>query len=387
MMRPQRLSIVMSGMIAADELHGGATWAVLQYVLGFMQLGHEVCFIEPVSPSKIRPSDTTLARSETAARFRRLTKEFGFASSAALLLEGTTQTVGLSHAALRERAQRADVLINISGMLTDPALVEPIGRRVYLDLDPAFNQAWQCGGEIDMRFDAHTHFATVGLAMGRPDCLVPTCGRRWITTCPPVLLREWPVVLRTTHDAFTTVGNWRSYGVVHHDGMMLGQKVHALRPLMTLPTKTRTRFELALAIHPSEPDLPTLHENGWTLVDPRRASGTPQAYRKFVSGSHAEFGLAKSGYVVARSGWFSDRSACYLASGRPVLAADTGFGAAVPTGEGLFSFTSESDVLSGIDAIESDYPRHREAARALAQAYFDSNHVLPRLLDRVGAVS
>jgi hypothetical protein len=375
----------MSGMIAADAFQGGATWAVLQYVLGLIRLGHRVCFVEPVAASKLRPANTTLARSETAARFRRLTDGFGFSSSAALLLTGTRETVGLSYAALRGRARRADLLINISGMLDDPALLEPIERRLFLDLDPAFNQAWQCGGGVDMRFDAHTHFATVGLAMGRPGCRVPTCGRTWITTCPPVVLREWPMASRQTRDAFTTVANWRSYGTVQHDGLFLGQKVHALRPLIDLPQKTRARFALALAIHPSEPDLPTLHQNGWKLIDPKRATGTPEAYQRFISGSRAEFGLAKSGYVVARSGWFSDRSACYLAAGRPVLAHDTGFADFLPTGEGLLSFTNASDALAGIEAIESNYPRHRAASRAIAQTHFDSDRVLPRLLDRVGA--
>ena len=384
-MARSRLSILVSGMIAADAFQGGATWAVLQYVLGLIQLGHRVCFVEPVPRSKLHPANTPLRRSETAARFRRLTEAYGFSSSAALLLAGTTETVGLSHAALRAFAREADVLINISGMLRDPALLEPILRRVYLDLDPAFNQAWQAGGTAEMRVDAHTHFATVGLAMGRAECRVPICDRRWITTYPPVVLREWRVASRLTRDAFTTVANWRSYGAVHHDGMFLGQKAHAFRPLIGLPRKTKSKFTLALAIHPSEPDLAALHSNGWTLVDPRRVAGWPADYQRFVRGSRAEFGIAKSGYVVARSGWFSDRSACYLACGRPVLAHDTGFAAALPTGQGLLSFTTEDDVLAGVDAIEVDYPRHRKAARAIAQEYFDSDRVLRHLLERVAA--
>jgi hypothetical protein len=385
--RSSGLSIVVTGMIAADAHHGGATWAVLQYVLGLIELGHHVCFIEPIMASKLRPANVTLARTAAAARFRWLTERFGFSASAAMLLEDTTETVGLSYAAIREWARRADLLINISGLLKDAALLEPIARRVYLDLDPGFNQVWQRAGDLDVRFDAHTHFVTVGLAMGRSHCRVPTCGKRWITTCPPVLLRKWPVAPCLRHDAFTTVANWRSYGSVQHDGMFLGQKVHALRPLLELPRKTKAHFALALEIHPSEPDLARLRQNGWMLIDPKRASGTPLAYRRFVSGSRAEFGLAKSGYVVSRSGWFSDRSACYLAAGRPVLAHDTGFGAALPTGKGLLTFSNESDVLAGIDAIESDYCGHREAARAIAQSYFDSRRVLPRLIDRVGAIS
>ena len=386
-MTRSRLTILCSGMIAADPGYGGATWAVLQYLLGFRQLGHDVYLVDPVRRSKLRPEGCNLADSSAARWFRQIVRAFRLSDSAALLLEGTTETVGLTHAELRRVAARTDVIFNISGMLTDRAVLDPIPRRVYLDLDPGFNQAWHCGGDIDMRFDAHTHFATVGLAVGEPECRVPTCGRRWLTTCPPVVLREWPVARAETRRAFTTVANWRSYGSVHHDGLFLGQKAHALRPLIDLPLKARQRFELALAIHPGEPDLAALRMNGWQLVDPRLAAGTPARYRRFVGGSRAELGIAKSGYIAARSGWFSDRSACYLAAGRPVLAQDTGFGAALPTGEGLLTFTTDVDVLSGLDAIDADYPRHRQAARALAERYFDSDRVLTRLLDRVGATS
>jgi hypothetical protein len=385
-MTGSRMTIVFAGMVAADAAQGGAAWAVLQYLLGLKQLGHEVCLVEPISQSKIRPRDATLAQSDAARRFLRVTTGFGLTGSAALLLDETRETVGMTYRSLRRFAQAADVLVNVSGMLKDPALLERVARRVYLDLDPGFNQAWHCGG-LDMRFDAHTHFATVALAMGQPACRVPACGRQWITTCPPVVLREWPVATRTTRSAFTTVANWRSYGSLHHDGMFLGQKAHALRPLIGLPRKTPTPLALALAIHPNEPDLAALRSNRWTLVDPRRATGTPERYRRFVRGSRAEFGLAKAGYVATRSGWFSDRSACYLASGRPVLAQDTGVGGALPTGEGLLTFADEAEALAGLDRIETNYARHREAARAIAEQHCDSNRVLPRLLDRVGCSS
>ena len=386
MMR-SRLTILFSGMIAADPGYGGATWAVLQYVLGFRDLGHDVYFVEPVPQARLDPSGCRLADSSAARGFRRVVRAFGISGSAALLVDGTTETVGLSHAALRQIAARADVLFNISGMLRDPSLVNPIQRRVYLDLDPGFNQAWHSGGDIDMGFDAHTHFATVGLAMGRPECRVPSCGRHWITTCPPVVLREWPVARTSACDAFTTVANWRSYGSLNYDGVFLGQKAHAMRPLIELPTKSRQRFELALAIHPDEPDLAVLRRNGWQLVDPLRAAGTPARYRRFVGASRGEIGIAKSGYIASKSGWFSDRSACYLAAGRPVLAQDTGFGVALTTGDGLIPFATHTDVLAGLDRILTDYPRHREAARAVAEQHFDANRVLAHLLDRVGAAS
>jgi hypothetical protein len=387
-----RLRVLVTGMIAADSQQGGATWAVLQYVLGLKQLGHDVYFVEPIARGKMssvgaKPGrDDRLDQSDAAARFRRIVDDFGLSGSATLLLEGTTETVGLDYRALRRVASRADVLINTSGLLTDPALLEPIGRRVFLDLDPGFNQAWHCDG-VDMHFDAHTHFVTVGLAMDRPHCRVPRCEKTWITTLPPVVLRAWPMATRTTLDAFTTVANWRSYGSLHHDGMFLGQKAHALRSLIDLPQRTRRPIALALAIHPGEPDVAALHEHRWKLIDPRRATGTPARYRRFIGGSRAEFGIAKSGYVATRSGWFSDRSACYLACGRPVLAHDTGFDVALPTGEGLLAFSNASDVVAGMDAIDADYARHRRTARAIAETYLDSDRVLARLLDRVGATS
>ena len=160
------LRILVSGMIAADPHQGGATWAVLQYVLGLQRLGHEVWFVEPIAEKALRPAGGTLAESVSAAYFREVVSDFALAGRAALLLAGTEETVGLTHAELRAIAQRADVLINVSGMLEDPALLEPIRTRVYLDLDPAFIQLWHSAHGIDMRFAAHTHFVTVGRGRG-----------------------------------------------------------------------------------------------------------------------------------------------------------------------------------------------------------------------------
>ncbi len=183
------------------------------------------------------------------------------------------------------------------------------------------------------------------------------------------------------------MANWRSYGSLEYDGLFLGQKAHSLRPLIDLPARTRARFDLALTIHRTEPDLAVLKHHNWNLIDPGRAAGTPGSYRQFVSRSTAEFGLAKSGYVATRSGWVSDRSACYLAAGRPVLAQDTGLSSVLPTGDGLLRFATAADAAAGVDAIQGDYLRHRRAARALAEAYFDSRRVLSRLLERVGATA
>lgn len=378
-----KLRIVFSGMIAADPWQGGATWAVLQYVLGLRRLGHDVLFVEPVPPESLRPAGATLAGSDNAEYFSAVRSEY--LGRGALLEAGSRRTVGVPYDELLDFARRADVLFNVSGMLADEALLAPIPRRVYLDLDPAFVQLWHAAQGIDMRFDAHTHFVTVGSAIGRPDCPVPTCGRQWTTTLPPVVLDRWRPASEVKFDALTTVANWRGYGSIEHGGVFYGQKAHSLRPLIDLPRRTPEKFALALNIHPDETrDLRALKDNGWSLVSPSQAA-TPRDYAAFVRSSKAEFGLAKSGYVVSRCGWFSDRSACFLASGRPVIAQETGWSRGLPAGEGLFSFSTADDVLSAIDAMNDDYARHARAARAIAAEYFDSDVVLPRLLQAVGA--
>ncbi len=382
----RRLSIFVSGMIAADPRQGGAVWAVLQYVLGLMRLGHDVYLVEPIASQSLRPVGSPLELSDNAHYFNEVAAAFGLHGRSALLLAGTQQTLGLPYAELCRRAQRTEVLINISGMLRDEALKAPIPIRVYLDLDPAFNQMWSAIEGLDMRFDGHSHFVTVGQALGEPECPVPTCGLPWLKTRPPVVLDHWPAVDRPPKHGLTTVGNWRGYGSIDYQGVFYGQKAHSLRPLFTLPTLTNERFLLALGIHRQETkDLEQLAANRWQWVDPERVADTPAAYQEFIQGSKAEFGIAKSGYVLSHCGWFSDRSACYLASGRPVIAQETGFSRYLPTGEGLFAFANSEGVLAAIEALARDYPRHARRARAIAQEYFDSHTVLAGMLEKVGA--
>jgi hypothetical protein len=370
----ERLGIVFAGMVAGDPHQGGATWAVLQYALGLRRLGHDVWLVEPVE--RLEP--------ESVAYFERVAAEFGLASRAALLVAGSRQTVGVSYAELHRAARGADLLVNVAGMLTDQELVAAVPVRLYLDLDPAFTQLWYAVEGIDMRFDAHTHFATVGQAIGAPECSVPDCGRCWIATYPPVVLDRWPFADGAAGDALTTVANWRGYGSIEHGGIRYGQKAHSFRELVDLPQRTAERFAIALSIHPDERrDLDALSRNGWALVDPAANTGTPERYAEFIRSSKAELGIAKEGYAVSRCGWFSDRSVCYLASGRPVVAQDTGFGEFLPTGEGLFSFATVDDVLAAIETMNGDYARHRRAARALAEEEFDSDRVLSRLLEAV----
>ena len=378
------LRIVFSGMIAADPYHGGATWAVLQYIIGLKKLGHEVLFIEPMKANSQRPPKVALAASDNVAYFREVTRQFGIERTSALLIEGGKITVGIAYDDLVRFAKRADLLINVSGMLTDRTLLDAIPRRVYLDLDPAFIQVWHHAYGIDMRFAAHTDFVTIGQRIGLSDCPVPTCGLRWLKTQQPVVLDEWPFSEPRESADFTTVGNWRGYGSVEFDGRHYGQKAHSLRQFMALPRFTKEKLAPALAIHPAEEcDLAALAENGWTIQDPGRVASSPSKYRSFIQQSKGEIGIAKSGYAASRCGWFSDRSGCYLASGRPVIAQRTGFEEFLPTGSGLFAFDTMDEILAAIEKLRGDCGRHARAARAIAEEHLDSDKVLPRLLDQI----
>jgi hypothetical protein len=220
--------------------------------------------------------------------------------------------------------------------------------------------------------------------LGSKACDISTCGVNWRHTLPPVVLPHWPMRPPPNgplSDVLTTIGNWRAYGSIQHNGTQYGQKVHSIRQIIDLPRRTQQRMALAMTIHPQEArDLALLKENGWELLDPTIVASTPARYRRLICRSRGEIGIAKSGYVVSRSGWFSDRSACYLASGRPVIAQDTGFSRQLPVGHGLFAFSSAGEAVGAIERMNADYPAHCIAARRLAEEYFDSDRVLARLL-------
>ncbi len=374
----ERLRIAVSGMIAGDPDQGGAAWSVLQYVLGLRRLGHDVIFLEPMA------APGPLAASASARYLGAVAAEFGVAQAALISADGS-ESAGVGRERLLQLIAGTDLLLNVSGMLTAPELFDPVPVRAYLDLDPFFNQLWQLQG-ADMRFQGHTHFVTVATALGRPDCQVPTLGRDWIKTLPPVVLERWPVATAAPTLPFTTVGHWRSYGPIKHEGRRYGMRAHSLRELIDLPRQSHAKFALALGIHPSElKDIEALEGHGWRLLDPLALASTPSSYREFVRASSAEIGIAKEGYVRSRSGWFSDRSACYLACGRPVLAQDTGFGVALPVGEGLLSFATTAEAATAADDVLSRPREHARAARAIAEDILDSDRVLTQLLANLGA--
>jgi hypothetical protein len=259
-------------------------------------------------------------------------------------------------------------------------------RKAYVDLDPGFTQFWHADGTGGARLEGHDVHFTVGENIGLPGCPIPTCGLDWKAVRPPAVLEEWPVADAGDADRFTTIGAWRgAFGPVEFDGHTYSLKVHEFRKVIELPRRSRQRFEIALDIHPGdERDRAALEANGWTLVDPRATVPGPLEFRDYVQRSGAEFSVAQGIYVETSSGWFSDRTVRYLASGRPVLVQDTGFSANLPVGEGLLAFTDLDGAVRGAERIAADYEHHRRAARAVAEAHFDSDTVLSRFLEEAG---
>jgi hypothetical protein len=369
------LRVLLGAMVASVPGHGGATWAALQYALGLRELGHDVLLVDEVR----EPGDAALGAARERA-FADLAERFSLHDRAALLT-GDHRTLGVPFAQAQAFAQGADLLVNLGGTLREPELLQAAPRRLLVDLDPAFTQIWHHEG-IDVGLRAHDRFASVGLRLHEPECTVPDCGVRWTPTLPPVVLSHWPIADEPPGNGVTLIANWRSYGTVEHAGARYGQKAHSVRSLIDLPGRLPEPPRCALAIDPGdERDLDALRAHGWQLLDPVRTTGTPDAYAGFVRGSAAELGIAKEGYVVSRCGWFSDRSACYLASGRPVVAQRTGWERVLGEGEGLLGFGDAQEAADALAAVQAEPARHAAAARALAQERLDSRRVLTALLE------
>jgi hypothetical protein len=373
---------LVSGMICAQPNQGGATWAVMQFVLGLRRLGWDVHFVETLDGQSIRPTGAPLEQSENAAYLAMTMSTFGLNGAWSLVERDGAGSCGVPRAELQHFASQADLLLNISGCLTDDDLVAGPGLRVYLDLDPGFTQLWQSVQGIDMQLDRHDRLVTVGLSIGDAECVIPTCGREWIRIFPPVVLEQWPTCSTAGRPEMTTVGHWRGYGSIEYRGLLLGQRAHTLRRLLPLPSCTPQTFVLALDIHPHEArDIAALATNGWRTVHPQSIASDVRSYQQFVRESRAELGIPKSGYVDSHSGWFSDRSACYLASGRPVITAATGFEDYLPVGEGLLAYRDCDEAVECIASVNRDYRRHALAARRVAEEFLDSDRVLSKMLD------
>ncbi len=379
-------SIVVSGSIAQKPWHGGHTWVFLQYLLGFKKLGWEVLFLDRLDPAMCVDSAGNTCPIEESANLsylQRVMKSFGLDGAYSVVCDDG-RSIGLPRPEVLRRTSRSALLLNVMGFLRDPEILDRARKRVFLDIDPGFGQMWQELG-LCKTFAGHHDYVTIGENIGQPDCRIPACGLKWIATRQPVVLDYWKPNGDAGTRGFTTVASWRgSYGPVPYQGKTYGLRVHEFRKFVSMPLLTAQPFEAALDIHPADAaDRAALEQNGWKLVDPRIASSDPWKYREYIAGSNAEFTVAKNMYVETRSGWFSDRSICYLASGKPVLVQDTGLGRLYPAGKGLMTFNCLGEAAPCVQELSRDYPAHATAARGIADESSDSNKVLCRLLQNL----
>ncbi|MGN6189536.1 MAG: glycosyltransferase [Conexibacter sp.] len=375
--------IAIAGSVAQKARNAGHTWQFLQYLLGFKRLGYEVLLLDSLEHVE---SDGT-AEHQRVAYVKSVMREHGLADAWTIALPGG-RTAGLPRARVLRFVSDADLLLNVMGFCADEELLGIARRRVFLDTDPGFAQMWHGLGLADV-FAGHDAHVTIGERIGQPECEIPTCGFDWITTPQPVVLAQWTRAADPPRRPFTSVASWRgAYGPVEYAGRTYGLRVHEFRRFARLPELTGRAFELALAIHAAEtPDLALLRDTGWSLVDPSEVATTPESYRAFIADSTAELMIAKGMYVQACSGWFSERSICYLASGRPVVAQDTGLRGLHPLGSGLLAFDTLDQAAACVESIMTDYRRHSADARAIAEEVFDSDRVLGRLLANLDGVA
>ena len=375
-----------SSVACAPQGYAGNAWASLQYPLGFRRLGFDVYWVEFLKASECQNDvgeSTPFASSVNARYFRTVMERFGLLDHAALLESEGHGHVGLSLSELEKLAPEVDLLVNGSGVMRLKSILGAVRRRLYLDMDPGYTQIWQEQYGVDMNLRDHDVYVTVGSNLGNPDCPLPTCGIRWETTLPPIVIDEWTTNL-TPGYTYTTIADWYGFRPVEWRGVWYGQKADEFLRLIDLPRRVSVPLELCLYIRPDEPARARLEEQGWQLVSPRHYAATPESYRDYIFTSRGEFTAVKNGYAAGRTGWFSDRSACYLAAGRPVIMQDTGIDAYVPTGTGLLTFTDIDSAAEAINQVESDYPRHATAATAFAREFLDSDLVLSRLVQLAG---
>ncbi len=379
-------TIVIAGSLAQKPHQAGHTWQFLQYILGFRRLGWDVLFIDRLEPEMCfddTGKPATLDQSLNLHYFLEVMTRFGLEDSFMLIYNRGERFIGLPRQQVLERTKQSAFLLNVMGFLTDEEILGYAPRRVFLDTDPGFGQMWQALGLAEM-FHGHDDYVTIAENIGKPGCTIPTLGLNWITWRQPVVLDYWKPQ-NGYGEWFTSVGSWRGpYGPVEYEGKTYGLRVHEFRKFAQLPRLSGRPFQLALNIHHAEvKDLAMLTENGWSLIDPQLVASDPLDYHKYIQGSKAEFMVAKNMYVQSNSGWFSERSICYLASGKPVLAQDTGLKELFPTGDGLITFSTLDEAVAGVEEVSRNCAHHTRAARELAEEYFDSDKVLRHLLDKL----
>lgn len=394
----EKLRIIVGGFIGILPI-GGVTWDYVQYPLGFSLLGHDVYYIED---TRLYPVYQKLASkwddcSAGVAHLQAVMEHFGMRERWAYRDEASGKCFGISEKRLKEICKTADVFINLScsTFLRDEYLAIPV--RVLIDSDPMFTQI-QCEsqemftpGKPGLReaVNAHNHHFTFGENVTGEDCRMPNCNIDWKPTRQPVCLDCWNSQdgFKVSRSSFTTLMNWSAAKPLHYQNEEWGQKDVEFEKFLTLPSLVQNT-SFAVVVNKTggtsqEFDKEKIEKAGWNVLDPEQVSGDWKSYQQFIGHSYGEFSVAKNTYVKGRTGWFSCRSACYLASGKPVVTQDTGWSRFLPSGGGLFAFDDLPGAIAAIEKVKSDYEKQCRFAKQTAADYFDSDKVLRSILNRI----
>jgi hypothetical protein len=382
------MKIIVGAVISLPPVSAGCAWNRLQYVLGLRRLGHDVVFVEEVKPQwAVDAAGRKCAYQDSQNRrgFMEIMNQFDLTEHCCQVYNTGEATTGLSRQAMRDFAASADLLIDISGHVTTAFILDAVRRRAYLDQDPVFTQLWRAEYGKDLNLDRYDVFFTVGLNIGTPFSPIPDCGIDWHPTLPPVVPDLWQNEADSKapdpQAPFTTIASLYGYADLCFRGEWYRTKSEEFRRFAELPMRSGQVFEVLMKDFPEDDDtVRLLRAHGWCVRKSGVAMDLP-AYRTYIAGARGEIGITKGAYVKGRSGWFSDRTASYLASGRPALAQSTGFERCLPTGLGLLCFDDVEQAASAAESINANYAAHCRAAREFADQYLDYRKVLLTMLD------
>jgi hypothetical protein len=358
---------------------GGHLWVYLQWFRGLADLGCDVWWLEHVAPGRDKAPDDGIV-----AGFLRRAERMGFGERVIVCRDdgdGRLRYVNRSAEAAERVLRRADLLLDFR-YRTTPAELARFRRTALVDIDPGLLQFWVRHGQIEVQ--PHDHHFTTGAV---PD--ESRLGGRtvtWTPTRPVVHLPSWPYVGEPVSGAFTTVTNW--FGdewLSDGDGFVIDNSKRAgLMPFVELPRRTSQPLELAICLgdRPEDAeDRRLLAGHGWRVRHAAEVAGDPVRYRDYIRSSRGEFSCVKPSCLLFNNGWVSDRTLCYLASGKPVVVQDTGPSPLLPRDEGMLRFTTLDEAAAALAAVDARYEHHARAAREIVEAHFDVSDVAARLLD------
>jgi hypothetical protein len=383
-----RKKIVFLGMMTRIPV-AGAVWGAMHYLIGLRRLGYDVYYVEAHArtPSMLMENDDDDSSALAAEYIDRVMRRFDLGDRWAFhALHDDGRCYGMSDTQLKELYRSAALLINYHGGTVPLPEHSATGRLIYLETDPVELQIglYNNDREAIEFLEPHVAFFTWGLNYGNTDCKVPLPERFHFRPSPPAVVPDlWEGHGNGVAELFTTIGNWKQGGEVKYQGeTYTWSKHHEFLKFLDLPRRTGQCFELALGSY-EEADQRLLEASGWGVRASMDFSTDLDEYREYICRSRGEFTVAKDQNIRLRSGWFSERSAQYLAAGRPVITQETGFSNVLPTGEGLFGFSTMEEILAAVEAINGDYERHSRAAREMARDYFGADVVLKQMLMQV----